>query len=259
MDSANRMISSEGPLLGLAEEETLWKKRDEAPVKAELTRRHMDFARGMALSFRSGSEPFDDLIQVASLALVKAIDRFDQSRGVPFRSFAAPTINGELKRHFRDRVAQVRLPRSLHERISEVDSISSDLSADLKRDPSVAEIANEIDADEDEVIEAIEAKHCRFTVSMETPLDGGSDGVTPADRIGADDETFEEVEDNLTLRAAANDLTDAEKQVLRLRFREDLTQSEIAEEIGYSQMHVSRILRRSIETLRGELGEQAAA
>jgi RNA polymerase sigma-B factor len=250
-------MSSEGPLLGLVDESTLWEKRDEEPVRDELTRRHIDLARRAALSFRTSSEPFDDLFQVASLALVMAIDRFDPSRGVPFRSFAAPTINGELKRHFRDRVGQVRLPRSLHERISEVDSVTNDLSADLKRDPSVSEIANEIESDEEQVIEAIEAKQRRFTVSMEAPVDGGPDGIAPADKIGTDDETFEEVEDNITLTAVSGELSEAEKQVLRLRFREDLTQSEIADEIGYSQMHVSRILQRSIQTLREELVGQS--
>jgi RNA polymerase sigma-B factor len=258
MGTANNTISSEGPLLGLAEESTLWEKRDEAPVKAELTRRYMEVARGAALSFRKSSEPFEDLLQVANLALVMAIDRFDPSRGVPFRSFAAPTINGELKRHFRDRVGQVRLPRSLHERISRVDSVVSDLSADLRRDPEISEIADEIDSGEEEVVEAIEAKQRRFTVSMEAPVDGGPDGATPADRIGTEDEHFEEVEDSITLGSATDELSGPEKQVLRLRFREDLTQSEIADEIGCSQMHVSRILRRSIETLRNELSEQAA-
>lgn len=258
MDATNHTTSGEARLLGLVEESILWKSRDEAHARAELARRYMDVARGAASAFRRSSEPFEDLLQVASLALVMAIDRFDPSRGVPFRSFAAPTINGELKRHFRDRVGQVRLPRSLHERISRVDSVVSDLSADLRRDPNIAEIADEIDSEEVEVAEAIEAKQRRFTVSMEAPVDGGPDGITPADRIGAEDETFGEVEDSMTLRSVTDELSDSQKQVLRLRFREDLTQSEIADEIGCSQMHVSRILRRSIETLRDELSERAA-
>jgi RNA polymerase sigma-B factor len=258
MDEATRTISSEGPLLGLAEEKTLWKKREEPAIREELVRRHMGFARGLALAFRAGPDSTDDLVQVANLALVKAIDRYDPSREIPFRAFAAPTINGELKRHFRDRVAQVRVPRSLHERITKVDQAVNGLSADLRRSPSVSEIAEEIGTPTEEVIEAIEARQSRFTVSLETPTGAEPDAIAPAEKIGEDDETFEEVEQNLMLRAAADDLSESEKQVLRLRFREDMTQSEIADEIGYSQMHVSRILRRSIATLREELVAQAA-
>ena len=258
METANRSISSDVTLMGLAEEEALWKRREDAAARDELAGRYMEFARGIALSFRTGSEPVDDLVQVASLALVKAIDRFDPSRGIPFQAFASPTINGELKRHFRDRVSPVRVPRSLYERIAEVDHAVSDLSAELKRGPSVAEIADELDTAEYEVLEAIEAKQSRYPVSMESPGRSGPDDVAPAERIGTEDDTFDEVEDNLTLRAAADDLSETEKQVLRLRFREDLTQSEIAERIGYSQMHVSRILRRSIERMRQELDPAAA-
>jgi len=258
METANRSISGDKALMGLVDEEELWKRRDEPSAREELAGRHMDFARGIALSFRTGSEAADDLVQVASLALVKAIDRFDPARGIPFRAFASPTINGELKRHFRDRVSPVRVPRSLYERIAEVDSAVSDLSAELKRDPSVSEIADEIDTAEYEVLEAIEAKQCRYPVSMETPARPESDETAPAERIGAEDGTFEEVEDNLTLRAAADDLSETDRQVLRLRFREDMTQSEIADRIGYSQMHVSRILRRSIDTMREALMREAA-
>ena len=136
--------------------------------------------------------------------------------------------------------------------------LASLLSAELKRDPSVSEIADEIDTAEYEVLEAIEAKQCRYPVSMETPARPESDETAPAERIGAEDGTFEEVEDNLTLRAAADDLSETDRQVLRLRFREDMTQSEIADRIGYSQMHVSRILRRSIDTMREALMREAA-
>jgi RNA polymerase sigma-B factor len=257
METANRAISGETPFVGLADEAALWKRRDEPNAREEIAERYMDFAKGIALSFRTGPESVDDLVQVASLALVKAIDRFDPERGIPFQAFASPTINGELKRHFRDRVSPVRVPRSLYERIAEVDSAVSELSADLKRGPSVNEIAEEMDTAEHEVIEAMEAKQSRYPVSMESPARSDPDDVAPAERIGTEDETFDEVEDNLTLQAAAGDLSETEKQVLRLRFREDMTQSEIAERIGYSQMHVSRILRRSIERLRRALGPEA--
>ena len=134
----------------------------------------------------------------------------------------------------------------------------SDLSAELRRGPSVAEIADELDTAEYEVLEAIEAKQSRYPVSMESPGRSGPDEVAPAERIGTEDDTFDEVEHNLTLRAAADELSETDRRVLRLRFREDLTQSEIAERIGYSQMHVSRILRRSIETMRQALDPELA-
>ena len=253
METAYRSISGDRTIIGLAEDEELWSRREEPGVREELADRYLDFARGIALSFVTGPEPADDLIQVANLALVKAIDRFDPSRGFPFRAFASPTINGELKRHFRDRVAPVRVPRSLYERIAEVDSAVSELSADLKRGPSVAEIADELDTAEHEVLEAIEARQSRYPLSIEAPAKPDSDEMAPAERIGKEDEGFDEIDDNLTLRAAAEDLSKTEKRVLRLRFREDLTQSEIAERIGYSQMHVSRILRRSVESMRRSL------
>ncbi len=258
METARRSNSRDGSLLGLTEERQLWKRRDDDDVREELARRYMDFARGLALSFRTGPEPTDDLIQVASLALVKAIDRFDPSRAIPFQAFASPTINGELKRHFRDRVAPVRIPRSLYERMAEVDSATSDLGAELKRSPTVSEIADELDTAEYEVLEAIEAKQTRYPVSLEGPAGSEPDDTTPSERIGEEDESFGEIEDNLTLQTAASDLSGTERQVLRLRFREDLTQSEIAEQIGYSQMHVSRIIRRSIRRMRESLDRQVA-
>ncbi len=252
METANRSISGTA-LLGLAEEEQLWDRRDEPPARAELARRYMAFARGLASSFRTGQEPSDDLTQVAGLALVKAIDRFDPSRGIPFKAFASPTINGELKRHFRDRVSPVRVPRSLYERMAEVDCAVSDLGAELKRSPSVTEIAAELDTSEYEIIEALDARQSRYPVSMDTPAKSDPDDITPAEQIGTEDESFSEIEDGLTLSAAAADLSDTERRVLRLRFREDLTQSEIADRIGYSQMHVSRLLRRSLKRMKKSL------
>jgi RNA polymerase sigma-B factor len=242
-----------GAMLAMSSDADLWRDRDAPQVKEELLRRHMDFAKGIALKFSSGPEQVDDLIQVAYLGLVQALERFDPDRGIPFQAFASPTINGELKRHFRDRTSQVRIPRSLYERISEVDSVTSDLSAEMKRTPTVSEIAKEMDTQEYEVLEAIEAKHSRYPVSLEGPSSDDSPDLAPADRIGEEDGSFEEVADHLMLVDAAAELSEREREVLRLRFREEMTQSEIAERIGHSQMHVSRILRRTLETLRNTL------
>ena len=238
---------------GLTTEEELWRHRDDPGAREELLRRHMDFARGLALRFRTGPDNVDDLIQVAYLGLVNAVRRFDPSRGIPFPAFASPTINGELKRHFRDRTAPVRIPRSLHERISEVDNAVSELSADMKHTPSVTEIAAELGAAEEEVREAIEAKQSRYPVSFDVPRADDSPEVTPAERIGNEDSAFSEVEDHVMLVEAASDLSERERDVLRMRFREEMTQAEIAEEIGHSQMHVSRILRRTLDRLRNRL------
>ncbi len=258
METARRSISRDGSLLGLTDEGQLWDRRDEDPVREELTGRYMGLSRGLALAFRTGPESTDDLIQVASLALVKAIERFDPSRGIPFQAFASPTINGELKRHFRDRVSPVRIPRSLYERMAEVNSATGNLGAELQRSPTVAEIADELDTSEYEVLEAIEAKQTRYPVSMDSPAGSDPDDLMPAERIGEEDEAFEEIDDNLTLRTAASDLSKTERRVLRLRFGNDLTQSQIAERIGCSQMHVSRIIRRSVRRMREVLGRQEA-
>jgi RNA polymerase sigma-B factor len=213
----------------------------------------MDFARGMALKFRTGPDGVDDLIQVAYLGLVNAVRRFEPSRGIPFQAFASPTINGELKRHFRDRTAPVRIPRSLYERISEVDHAVSELSSGTKRTPTVTEIAEELGAQEEEVLEALEAKQSRFPVSFNAPQSDEAPDVTPAEKIGEEDSGFEEVEDHVMLVEAATELTEREREVLRMRFREEMTQAEIAERIGHSQMHVSRILRRTLDRLRSRL------
>jgi RNA polymerase sigma-B factor len=242
-----------GLMPALSSDEELWARRSEPDAREELLRRHMDFAKGLALKFRTGPDNTDDLVQVAYLGLLNAVERFDPSRGIPFQAFASPTINGELKRHFRDRTAPVRIPRSLYERISEVDNAVSELSATLKHSPTVSEIAAELDAAEEEVLEAMEAKQSRYPVSLEAPHSEESPDVTPAEKIGEEDGSFEEVENNVLLAEAAAELSDREREVLRMRFREEMTQAEIAERIGHSQMHVSRILRRTLDRLRARI------
>jgi RNA polymerase sigma-B factor len=238
---------------GLTAEDELWRRRDEPRAREELLRRHMDFAKGMALKFRTGPDNVDDLIQVAYLGLLNAIQRFDPSRGIPFQAFASPTINGELKRHFRDRTAPVRIPRSLYERISEVDNAVSELSAGMKQTPTVSDIAAQLGAEEEEVLEAMEAKQSRYPVSFDAPHADDSPDVTPAEKIGEEDGSFAEIENNVMLAEATAELTDRERDVLRMRFREEMTQAEIAEQIGHSQMHVSRILRRTLDRLRSRI------
>lgn len=255
--------SSPGPGEGLASERALWarfvKDRDPA-TREELVRRYLPFAKNLALRYRGASESFDDLLQVASLGLVNAIDRFDPDRGAPFTAFASPTILGELKRHFRDRVWTVRVPRGLHDRMAEVEKAISELTVELQRSPSVGEIAERLQVEPTDVLEVLEANHNRRPLSLDRPVGGEDSEESPAaEWVGDEDSGYELVEDKLALEGALPHLDERERLVLQLRFVEDLTQSQIAERIGHSQMHVSRILRRTLERIRTEVAEQSGA
>ena len=246
-----------GPTDALAAEAELLSEyaqtRDEN-AREEIVRRFLPFARSLAMRYSGGVEPSDDLVQVASLGLVSALERYDPERGVPFVAFAGPTILGELRRHFRDRVWTLRVPRGLQESIRAVEDAITKLSHELERSPTVAEIANLLETSESDVLEAFEGSAARRTVSLDRPTTGpGSepgDEAPMAERIGADDPGFELVEDRVTIDVGSDVLDETEREVLRLRFAEDLTQSKIAEQVGYSQMHVSRILRRAVAKLR---------
>ena len=247
---------------GLANESELWRRftdtRDPA-IREELVRRYLPFAKSLALRYRGASESFDDLLQVASLGLVNAIDRFDPSRGTPFTAFASPTILGELKRHFRDRVWTVRVPRGLHDRMAEVEKAITALTVSLQRSPSVPEIAERLDVDPAEVLEVLEANHNRRPLSLDRPVGGEEDESPASEWVGDEDAGYELIEDKLALEGVLPHLDERERLVLQLRFVEDLTQSQIAEKIGHSQMHVSRILRRTLERIREEVAEQNRA
>jgi RNA polymerase sigma-B factor len=246
------------PSEGLADERELWRrlrKHDDQVAREELVSRYMPFAKNLALRYRGASESFDDLLQVANLGLVNAIDRFEPARGTPFAAFASPTILGELKRHFRDRVWTVRVPRGLHDRMSEVDKATAALTVELQRSPSVGEIAAKLEIDPTEVLEVLEAGHKRRPLSLDRPV-GGEDDESPASEwIGESDDNFELIEDKLALEDVLPHLDERERLVLRLRFVEDMTQSQIAARIGHSQMHVSRILRRTLEKIREQVAE----
>jgi RNA polymerase sigma-B factor len=243
-----------GPAQALAADDELLRRYHrlrEPAVREELVRRYLPFARSMALRYRGGSEPTEDLIQVASLGLVNAIDRFDPDRGIPFVAFAAPTVLGELRRHFRDRVWNLRLPRGLQERVSKVDEAITKLTGRFERSPTIREIASYLEISEDDVLEAFAAGDARRTVSFDQPVSGGEpDEMTIGDRIGSAEEGFERVEHRATIARGLPALSERERLVLRLRFVDDMTQSQIAERIGHSQMHVSRILRAALERLR---------
>jgi RNA polymerase sigma-B factor len=253
--------ASPGTEQKLADERVLWERfaanRDPA-IREELVERNLAFAKRLALRYRAASESFEDLLQVASLGLIKAIDRFDPERGIPFTAFATPTILGELKRHFRDKVWTVRVPRGLHDRMAEVDKAIGELTEELQRSPSVQEIAERLELEETDVLEVLEANHNRRPLSLDRPASGEDpDEPSPSEWVGNEDKGFEIAEGRIALGAAIPNLGEREQLVLRLRFVEDMTQTQIAERIGCSQMHVSRILRRTLQQLREQVeGEQ---
>ena len=210
----------------------------------------MPLARSLALRYRRASEPLDDLIQVASIGLVKAVDRWDPERGLAFSSYAVPTILGELRRYFRDATWDVRPARDVQELCLSVEEAREALWAELGRSPTVADIAGRLNRAPEEIVEAIQATEGRSVRSLDAPVhEEDGDSASAGDLLGAFDPEYERVEAGVTLDRLTGILDDRAREILRLRFGEDLLQSEIAERVGCSQMHVSRILRSSLERL----------
>jgi RNA polymerase sigma-B factor len=235
-----------------------WQQGCDQRARAELVDRFMPLARKLARRY-AGLEPFDDLLQVASIGLLKAIDRFDPGHGAAFSSFAVPTILGELKRHFRDTGWFVHVPRRAQELALKVQEAQECLSARSERSPTVQELAHYMEISVEEVVDALEAGAAHHSTPLDAPV-GRKDGerATLADTFGAEDDRFELIDARVTLGAVAGELSERERLVLTLYFLEERTQSQIAEELGVSQMQVSRILRRAVERLR-ELTEHDAA
>ena len=217
-------------------------------VRAQLTERFLPLARSLARRYERGTESLDDLIQVASLGLVKAIDRYDPDRGIAFSSYAVPTIVGELKRHFRDHGWAMRVPRELQEHALLVEREQQRLAVDLGRSPTASEVADALGLEVEQVVEARGAVSARRALSLDMPRD--ADEEEPTQEIAAEELGFAAAEDAATVQRLSAGLSDQEREVLRLRYHEDLTQSEIGARVGCSQMHVSRILRRTLAHLQ---------
>jgi RNA polymerase sigma-B factor len=212
--------------------------------------RYMPLARSLALRYRRASEPLDDLVQVASMGLVKAVDRWDPDRGLAFSSYAVPTILGELRRYFRDATWDVRPARDLQELCLAVEEARDALWIDLGRSPTVADIAGHLHRPQEQVLEALQASEARSLRSLDAPVhEEEGDSASAGDLIGGDDPEFDRVEAGVTIQMLTGILDERAQEILRLRFQEDLLQSEIAERVGCSQMHVSRIIRASLERL----------
>jgi RNA polymerase sigma-B factor len=216
----------------------------------ELMDRFMPFARKLAVRYMHSREPIDDLVQVASIGLLNAIDRFDPERGKNFTAFAAPTILGELKRHFRDKGWPIHVPRDLQERVLAVSRHAERLSVELRRSPTLDELADALDCTVAQTVEAIDAGENYQLTSLDAPVAQDDEQDCPlADILGTEDEGFELAEDRQALASSWGTLPPLERQVLSLRLVHGLTQREISRRIGYSQMHVSRLLHRSMLSL----------
>ena len=233
-------------------------RREGSPAaRAAAVEAFMPLTRSLARRYQRGEEPLDDLEQVASRGLLKAIDGFDLGRGTAFASFAVPTIVGELRRHFRDKGWTIRVPRDLQELTLRVNKLQEQVASEIGRAPTPLELAERLEVPVERVLEAREAAHAMRPVSLDRPAlpDGELDGDTLVDRFGTLDAGFGRAEDAVMVDDLLRRLPDRERQVVELRFTEDLTQSEIGERIGISQMHVSRLLRRALSELSAMAAE----
>jgi len=228
-----------------------WQRHGDAAAREALVQRFMPLARSLARRYGRSSEPFEDLLQVASLGLLKAIDRYDAGRGHPFPSFAVPTILGEMRRYFRDSGWAVHVPRGTQERALKVRDAQERLANNRGRAPTVNQLAEYLEFDTEEVIDALQAIQAYETLSLDAPRPGADgDVVAYGDSVGKEDERYELVELDATVTAVLGHIPPRERLILRMRFVDDLTQTEIAERVGISQMQVSRLLRRSLDQLR---------
>jgi RNA polymerase sigma-B factor len=226
-----------------------YRNRADASARETLVRCYLPLARHIAARFRGRGEPFEDLVQVASLALVRAVDRFDPDRGAAFSSFAVPTISGELKRHYRDKTWAVRVPRSLQNLAVAVMATRECLSVDLGRCPTLCELARHLDIDEHLLLDALLASDAQTATSLETPVQGAGSIHALGDTLSYHERGYDLADERASLERLLDTLISRDREIVRLRFDEDLTQRQIGERMGISQMQVSRLLRAAIAAL----------
>lgn len=231
-----------------------FKEEGDMDAREKLVMSHLNLVRFIANKFKNRGEPIDDLIQVGYLGLLKAIDRFDPSRGLEFTTFATPTIMGEIKRHFRDKGWSVRVPRRLQELSAKVNQATDTLTSQLQRSPTIAEIADHLDATVDEVLEAMESSSAYSSVSLEAPS-GADDDDTPSviDRYATEDSDLAFTDDRIIIEEALASFSPRERDVIEMRFLKGMTQIEIAEKLGISQVQVSRLLRRTLKKIQDKI------
>ena len=231
-----------------------YKEEGDKDAREKLVMSHLNLVRFLANKFKNRGEPIDDLVQVGYLGLLKAIDRFDPSRGLEFTTFATPTILGEIKRHFRDKGWSVRVPRRLQELSAKVNQATDTLTTQLLRSPTVEEIAEYLGATVDEVLEAMESSSAYSSVPLEgTGSSDGDDAPSILDRYASDDTELALTDDRIMIEDALAELSPRERDVIDLRFREGLTQIEMAERLGISQVQVSRLLRRTLKKIQDRI------
>jgi RNA polymerase sigma-B factor len=227
-------------------------------AREQLIERYMSLVRSLARRYSYRGEQLDDLVQIGAIGLIKAIDRFNLDRGVELTTYATPNIIGEIKRHFRDKGWSVRVPRGLQELNVQVSKLIEQLTVQLGRSPTIPELAEAAGVEEEAVLEALESGRAYSSVSLSTG--GGSDEngeLDPLESLGSEDHEYEISEDRAVLAPGFKVLDPRERKILHLRFFRGLTQSQIAEQVGISQMHVSRLIRRSLEKMREEIAEES--
>jgi RNA polymerase sigma-B factor len=229
-------------------------------AREELIEQYLPLVRSLARRYANRGEQLEDLVQVGSIGLIKAIDRFDVDRGVELTTYATPNIIGEIKRHFRDKGWSIRVPRGLQELNVRLSQLLERLTVELERSPTIAELAEAADVTEEEVLEALESGQAYTTVSLSAPAGGGEDSeLDPLESLGELEHEYEVSEDRAVLAPGLDILDERERRIIHLRFWEGLTQSQIAAQVGISQMHVSRLIRRSLEKVRAEIGAERRA
>ncbi len=231
-----------------------YKEEGDEGAREQLIVNHLNLVRFLAAKFKNRGEPLDDLIQVGTIGLIKAIDRFEPDRGLEFTTYATPTIMGEIKRHFRDKGWSVRVPRRLQELSSKVNQAQEQLTNELQRSPSIEEIARRVDASVEDVLEAMESSSAYTSVPLEA---GGNseDDEAPSilDRYADEDQDLVASDDRMVLEEAIADFSPREQEVIRMRFMEGMTQVEIAEKLDVSQVQVSRLLRRTLRRIQEKI------
>ncbi len=223
-------------------------------AREQLVERHLPLVRALARRYAGRGEPLEDIEQVGAIGLLKAIDRYELSREVALTTYATPNVVGEIKRHFRDRGWAIRIPRGLQELNSRMSAAIERLTSSLGRSPTIAEIAGELKATPEQVLEALEAGSAYAPMSLSATPSGEGE-LDPLEALGTEDEAFERTEQRATLEPTLRALPEREREILRKRFEEGLTQTQIAEQVGISQMHVSRLIRKSLARMRAELSE----
>ena len=232
---------------------SLYKDKGDEAARDELIMSHLNLVRFLASKFKNRGEPLDDLIQVGTIGLIKAIDRFDPSRGLEFTTYATPTILGEIKRHFRDKGWSIRVPRRLQELSVKVNQATDDLTKELQRSPSTEEVAAKLGVSVDEVLEAMESSGAYSSVPLEAGSSDEEDAPAIIDHYASVDENLAASDDRMVIEDTIRDFSPREREVIRMRFVEGLTQVEIAKRLGVSQVQVSRLLRRTLKKVQDKI------